>query len=423
MIAPFVRRLVDYERMRPSRRLWDLAGIRALLAATGPAATRPAVQVAGSKGKGTTAAFLAGLARAAGLRVGVYSSPHVESVCERIVIDGQPIHPVRLRDRVADLVQTGDELGLSLTFFEVMTAAAVGEFAAAQLDLAIYEVGLGGRFDATTAIEVDASIVTGIELEHTELLGNTVAAIAREKASVIRPDGLGFTAARGEALAVISAHALEVGAQLHSLGDDLRFTEPCWSGADYRARLCLPTGEQVAVYLPDARAFELPALALAAAALKAVAPAVPLRTDPVPRPQLPGRFEVLVGPGGAPLVLDGAHTSESMAAVVTELERRWPGRRVTAMFACAQGKRWRSGLSRLFPIADSIVVTELPGTVGEDPAVVADWLRARGRVGTVVDDVAAGLAALLARPGPHLVIGSFYLIGRVRSLLQLDQDS
>lgn len=416
LLEPWVRRMVDYERTRPDRRLWSLEGIRALLDEVAPARARLAVQVAGSKGKGTTGAFLAGLAKGAGLRVGVYSSPHVETVCERIAINGEPIDPVRLRDRVAAMVEAGERLGISLTFFEVMTAAAACEFGEQQLDLAVYEAGLGGRFDATTALAVDASIVTGVELEHTEVLGDTIEAIAREKAAVIRPGGTAWTAARDAALEVIAAHAAEVGATLYAFGEDFRFTDSAWSGADYCGTLCLPGGTEVGLRLPDARAYELPALALALAALQALAPSVELSLDPVARPCLPGRFEVLSSRDGQPLVLDGAHTEESMVAVASEFARRWPGRKAAVLFACAKGKRWRTGLSRLLPIVDSIVVAELSGTAGEDPVPIAEWLRSQGQASTVVDDVAAGLAALESHSGPRLVVGSFYLVGRARQL-------
>ena len=416
LLEPLVRRMVDYERTRPDRRLWSLEGIRALLDEVAPARPRLAVQIAGSKGKGTTGAFLAGLARAAGLRVGVYSSPHVETVCERIVIDGEPIDPVRLRDRVAAMVEAGERLGIALTFFEVMTAAAACEFGEEQLDLVVYEAGLGGRFDATTAIAVDASIVTGVELEHTEVLGDTVEAIASEKAAVIRPEGTAFTAARGAALNVIASHAAEVGAVLHTFGEGFRFTNPVWSGTEYCDTLCLPDGAALRVRLPDARAYELPALALAVATLQALRPSLELSLDPVARPGLPGRFEVLSSRDGQPLVLDGAHTEESMAAVASEFARRWPGQKIAVLFACAKGKRWRTGLSQLLPIVDSIVVAELSGTVGEDPVPIAEWLRSQGQASAVVDDVAAGLAALESHSGPRLVVGSFYLVGRARQL-------
>jgi folylpolyglutamate synthase/dihydropteroate synthase len=124
---------------------------------------------------------------------------------------------------------------------------------------------------------------------------------------------------------------------------------------------------------------------------------------------------------GIPLVIDGAHTETSLAAVAAELQRRWPGRTWTVLFASAAGKRWREGLRALLPLADRFHVTEVSGTTSEDPLVVAQWLRDRQRVAVVEPGAAAGLAALLQHRGPRLVVGSFYLAGQVRRLLREQQ--
>ena len=144
---------------------------------------------------------------------------------------------------------------------------------------------------------------------------------------------------------------------------------------------------------------------------------LPLALDPAPSPQLPGRFEVFAEPDGEQLVLDGAHTEASLRAVAAELQRRSPGRAPVVLTAAAAGKRWREGLSALLPTADSFVVTELSGTPCEDPAVISAWLAARGARSEVTPDVRAGLRALRRRPGPRLVVGSFYLAGAVRQLV------
>jgi dihydrofolate synthase/folylpolyglutamate synthase len=418
-LAPLLARLENFERTRPDRRVWDLATTRALLRrADAERSVGPAIQVGGSKGKGTTCAFLTALALAARRRVGCYTSPHVVTIRERITVDGAPIPLDQLEQLLAALLQRAATAGVRPTFFEALTVAAVDAFAQAHVDLAVYEVGLGGRFDATTAIPVAASILTGVELEHMQLLGDTVAAIAGEKAPIVRPGGLGFTAARGDALAVVERHARDVGARLYVLGTDLHLVEPQWSGTDCRARLVLPNGRDERLLLPQARAFELPALALAAAALAAVLPDARLQLDPAPRPwPLPARFEILRAADGGTVVLDGAHTENSLAAVAAEFRRRWPGRRVAVLFACAADKRWREGLSALLPIADRFVVTGLTGTVGEDPARIADWLAAQGSRVEVAADAAAGLALLCAAPPPRLVTGSFYLAGQVRAQL------
>jgi len=420
-LAPLLARLVNYERTRPDRRLWDLATMRTLLARPGaPPPPRPAVQVGGSKGKGTTCAFLAALTQAAGRNAGVYTSPHVTTLLERIRCGGRDIEVVELEVLLRAILTAPSER--APTFFEAMTLAAAEWFAARRTDLAIYEVGLGGRYDATTALPVDAAIVTTIELEHTDVLGDTVAQIAGEKAAILRPGSVGFTGTHGEALAVITAAARDVGAPLFVLGEHFGLADVRWERTGCRASLWLPDGSRWPVFLPDAAGFELPALALAAAAFAHLLPDAPLQLDPAPRPDLPCRFEVRAEADGEVLVLDGAHTEQSLLAVAAELARRWPGRRAAILFGSATGKRWREGLSALLPIADTFVVTGLLGTSSEDPAAIAAWLSSRGVHNEVAADVVAGLAALRRRPGPRLVAGSFYLAGQARRLLASPPD-
>ncbi len=421
-LAPLLAQLVDYERIRPDRRLWDLATMRrAMLRPGAPPPPRPAVQVGGSKGKGTTCAFLEGLVHAAGLRAGCYTSPHVATLLERIRI-GRANVDVATLERLLRVVAAlpGER---PPTFFEAMTLAAAAAFAEAAVDLAIWEVGLGGRFDATTALPVDASIVTTIELEHTDVLGDTIAAIAGEKAPVIRSGGAGFTGTTGEALAVIRAHAAAVGARLFVLGEHFGTRDVAWSDAGARGTLWLPDGRELPFTLAGAAAFELPALALAAAVVARVLPGAELALAPAPRPALPCRFEVRTERDGEVLVLDGAHTEQSLRAVAAEVARRWPRRRAAVLFGAAAGKRWREGLSALLPIADEFLVTELSGTASEDPAAIAAFLGAHGRRSGVAADALAGLRWLRERPGPRLVAGSFYLAGAVRALADAEPSA
>jgi dihydrofolate synthase / folylpolyglutamate synthase len=418
-LAPWLERLVNYERTRPDRRLWDLANMQRLLARPGAAAKQaPAVQVGGSKGKGTTCAFLAALAERAGLLPGVYLSPHLDTLLERIRIGERLVEVTELEACLRLLVEHAQAQRIELTFFEAMTAAAVEVFAAHRVDLVVWEVGLGGRFDATTAVPVDASIVTTIELEHTEVLGDTRTAIAGEKAPVIRPGGIGFTGVTDpEALAVIERHASTVGARLVVLGRELRWAAAELQRDAFRGRLRLPDGRELPVTLPDARAFEVPALALAAAALAQLCPDAVLHLDPAPRPTLPCRFEVLAAPDGAPVILDGAHTEASLASVAQEVQRRWPRRRIAVLFGSAAGKRWREALYSLLSLADRFVVTAIDGTTSEDPAVIADWLREQGMACSVERDIDSALASLVEFEGPRLCVGSFYLVGQARRAL------
>ena len=416
-LAPLLSQLVNYERTRPDARLWDLATMRAFLQRPGALpCPRPAVQVGGSKGKGTTCALLARLVQAAGLRPGFYSSPHVTTLLERIRVDGRDIAVGDLERILRGVLAAPGER--APTFFEAMTLAAAQHFREQAVDLAIWEVGLGGRHDATSALPVDASIVTTIELEHTDVLGDTIAAIAGQKAPVVRPGGVGFTGCSGEALAAIRAHCAAAAAELFVLGEHFGLRDVRCDGDGARGVLWLPGGAERPFFLPGAAAFELPALALAAAAFARVLPDRPLRLDPVLRPELPCRFEVRAEPDGEALVLDGAHTEQSLLAVAAELRRRWPGRKATFLVGSAAGKRWREAFSAVADAADSVVATAISGTTSEDAAVIAAYFSARGVPCSVAADAVAGLRELRRRPGPRVVTGSFYLAGEVRRLLE-----
>jgi dihydrofolate synthase / folylpolyglutamate synthase len=397
-LAPLLAQLVNYERTRPDRRLWDLATMRALLARPGAPPPPDA---------------------AAGRRAGIYTSPHIHTLLERIQVDGRDIRVEQLEPLLRTILAApaGER---APTFFEAMTLAAAEWFAQQRVELAIYEVGLGGRHDATTALPVDAGIVTMIELEHTDVLGDTIAQIAAEKAPVIRTGGTGFTGTTGAAFGVVQAHCVANGARLFALDRDFGLRAVRWTAAGAEGRLWLQDGRELPFVLPGAAAFELPALALAASAFVHLLPGAELVLAPAPRPQLPCRFEVRAEADGEVLVLDGAHTEQSLRLVGAELRRRWPGRKAALLFGSATGKRWQQGLSALLEVVDSVVVTELVGTTGEDPAAIAAFLTTAGVRNERVADAAAGLRLLRSRPGPRLVAGSFYLAGQVRALVDAE---
>jgi dihydrofolate synthase/folylpolyglutamate synthase len=389
--------LSNYERTRPQSREWSLENMERLVEWPElPPLEGKAVQIAGSKGKGTTALYLECLARSAGLGVGTYLSPHLHHVTERVRLDARPVSSQVLLEALEPLLDWARAAGIEATYFEALTAAALLVFARAGVDLAVFEVGLGGRFDATTAIPVDATILTGIELEHTEILGGSIAAIAAEKAAILRPQKPALVAATGEALAVVRETAHRVGAPLHVLGEDF--------GGSLRLA-------------PGASRFEAPALELAAACLGQLFPDRTLSLEPPPRPELPGRFEVVESADGWPFVLDGAHTPESLGVVAQELRRRWPRDPVAALVASARGKAWEQGLSRLLGVVDSFLVTGLEGTPSEDPQELVAWLRERGAPADLAETAEAGVEQLASQPAVRLVTGSFYLVAAVRPVI------
>lgn len=414
LLAP----LTNYERERPDRARFGLETMRALLAS--PMMSAPdaiLVQIGGSKGKGSTALYLEHLAQMAGLQVGVYLSPHLQSILERVRLRGAQVSEGVLRRSLETVLACARSIGVELSFFEAMTAAALDCFDQDRVDLGILEVGLGGRLDATTAVEVQASILTNVEREHSEILGDTIAEIAGEKAHVIRPRGLCFTSASGEALAVFVARAKAVGAELRILGQDFGIEGLHADGEDWLGRLWCKQGSSQEFRLAGAASIELEALTLAWACFGCVFPKRRLDLSELRRPELPGRFEVICDSGRAPMVLDGAHTEVSLHILGQELNRRFGTVKRRFLYATAVGKRWREGLGSILGIADEVYVTGLRDTRSEDPATICSFLRAAGFQAHVVPDVATGLKQLQASDELAVVTGSFYLVGEVRELV------
>ena len=355
------------------------------------------VHVAGTNGKGSTVAMLAALARAAGLRVGVYTSPHLVTVRERIVCDGQPVSEAGFVAAARAVASAG---GDDMTFFEQLTAMALHVFAEARPDVTILEVGLGGRLDATNAVHTHVGVVTTIALDHQAVLGDTLEAIAGEKAGIFEPGQRIVIGERGEPAASVLRAAAAIGTirEVEPLDDALVVG---LRGAHQRhnAAVALTAMRTVA---------ELRGLTLDAASIAAALAGV----------THPGRFERVAE---APtVVLDGAHNPHAAAAIAAEM--RTLARLRILVLAVARDKDAVGIAEILAPLADHVVTTEFPG----DRSLPAAAL------GAIVEEVAPGvawqaipdLAAALAHArraagtgGAVLVTGSLMLIGAARAEL------
>lgn len=417
-LAPLLERLTNHEKTRPTQREWSLDGVRKLAACAGaPKPPARAVQVVGTKGKGTLCHYLAAAAATIGRRVGLYTSPHQVTILERIRVGGRMVDVEVLEHGLRRVLARARDLEVDVTFFEAVTLAAVECFDADAADFAIWEAGLGGRFDATTAMPVDATLLTSVEIEHAALLGDTIAAIATEKAQAMRSGGTAFCAAEGEAAEVFAADAAARGVRLFQYGRDYGAENLAWIDGAWTFDLRPLIGPPFAVRLEGAAEVEVPLAATAGAVLCWLESRAEVE---LARPALPGRFEV-VGEGASRLVLDGAHTPGSMAAVARELARRWPGEKVSLLFASAIDKRWQEALLQVLDHVEEVVVTNLQGVPSVEPAVVLEWLGERGVPATAVHSVAAGLARIKKARRPALVAGSYYLVGAVRQRLGIDE--
>jgi dihydrofolate synthase/folylpolyglutamate synthase len=404
---------------------WERAGMRlglerieALLAALDrPEASLRIVHVGGTNGKGSVAALSAAILRAAGLRTGLYTSPHLLDVTERVRIDGVPV-PLDVLARHAARIGPALEASAA-TFFEALTAVALAAFREAGVDAAVLEVGLGGRWDATNVGRSLVSVVTRIDYDHQEFLGRRLEDIAGEKAGIIR-SGPALSAAQApEAMAVIEARCRAVGVPLlvegrelavETLASDLeghrlRLRGPGWAYDDVRVALpgLFQSGNTV-LAVGAVRAFaEASGLTVPEAAVRAGCAAV----------RWPGRFQVIPGAAGRPtLVLDGAHNPAGATALAASLRHHFSGRRLALVVGVSADKDRAGILKALAPLASRIYLapadhpraTPPRELLGQLPPVDADVAL------TASSDEA--LERALGEPGTDVVCvaGSLFLV-------------
>ena len=407
-----------------------LDGPRRLLAALGsPERDLPAVLVAGTNGKGSTAAFLAAMAGAAGYRTGLYTSPHLESVRERLRIDGRAIAPERLDDLLPRVLAAADGLGGRPTYFEALTAAAFLWFAEERVDLAVLEVGMGGRLDATNAAEPLLSVITPIGLDHTEHLGDTLSLIAREKAGILRPGRPAIAWVEdAEPAASIAGAAAEIGARL-AWGAEQACIEGAvprgWEGQTVRLTTRTRRYELATALLGRHQARNLALAVLAAERLRKLGYAR-LGETAIARGaaacRWPGRLEPVELPAGRRALLDAAHNAPGAQVLADFLASGRPGSGpVDLLFGVLADKDAPAILRLLAPFAGRAVLTTPASPRARPPAELAAHLCgiAPGIETIVEPDLPRALDRALGLGGETLVAcGSIYLLGDVRLLLR-----
>ena len=434
--AAWLEGLINVEK-RPDwpYRRFSLAPIRALLERLGsPEHRLEVLHVAGSKGKGSTALLAEALLREAGLRTGTFTSPHLVSWTERFRIDGAPVGETALAaavDRVRPEVEAlhAGDVNEAPTFFDATTATAFLLFAEAAVERAVVEVGLGGRLDSTNACEPAVTCVTSIELEHTDRLGDTLAAIAGEKAGILKP---GVPAVVGalpdEALDVVLRRAAEVEAPVAVLGREIRIEVEAQGALASRVRVV--DGDL------DVR-FELPlpgsaAPANAALALACVRRCTELSADPLrevaerafANARLPGRIEVVEREPA--VIVDAAHTPASARALARVLDAI--GRPVHLVLSVSGDKDLGELLDAWLPRASRLTATRAEPLRSLDPAEIARAAQERSPKLPVHVDPDAERAVRTARAdlpaGETLcVAGSVYLAGIAREVLAVARPS
>jgi dihydrofolate synthase/folylpolyglutamate synthase len=422
---------------------FDLAHMRVLLAALGHPENRfPAVLVAGTNGKGSTAATLVSILQASGLKTGLYTSPHLIRINERICLNGEPIadddfallHDVV--DRTAERLVGEGDLPWHPSFFETLTAMAFEYFARNRPDIAVLEVGMGGRLDATNVVEPRLSIITDIALDHQKYLGSTVAEIAREKAGIIRPGGIVVTLPQlSEANDVIGNAILNAGARAVNAVPYVPLSSGPWPVANgqwkpYAVELL---GETIQVESPLVGRHQLRNVALAIAAAEELHHQGMMRITPetiaqgIRQTHWPGRFQVVPATADNPeYVLDVAHNPAGAWALRSTLSAAYRdsenGREITMVFGVMRDKAIREITEILFPIARHVIVTHAnnPRSAGPDEIRQAAARVAAGIDIVEAENVASALnrARNVAGPGGLVVVtGSIYVVGEAMRTL------
>jgi dihydrofolate synthase/folylpolyglutamate synthase len=395
-----------------------LDAIRGMLAALGnPERDLRVVHVAGSNGKGSSCALMAAALQEAGHRTGLYTSPHLVRFHERIRVDGRDIGGPELA-RAAERIRPALDAFPEATYFEAATALALQHFADARVDVVVLETGLGGRLDATNVFASPlATLITNISLEHTDVLGSTEAAIAREKAGIVKHGAPLVTGAAGEALAVIREVAREREAPIRVLGED-------FVPASVRPQAVEVHGlrDYPEVEIPFAGAHQVENAVLAMATLDAVdARGLAVPVDAVrrgfPKARWPGRLQRV--PGRPALLLDGAHNPAGMRTLVAYLEQE--RLKPVAVFGALADKDWGQMVETLAPHVRDAVVTRVPSPRALDPQEAARAFSMSGLFGLAVDDPGHALRTAEGIAGPEglvLVTGSLYLVGHVLGLME-----
>jgi dihydrofolate synthase/folylpolyglutamate synthase len=411
------------ERPPYADRVWRLDRVHELLAQLGdPHRQYPSVHIAGTKGKGSTTALIESILRAAGYRTGMYTSPHLHTFRERMCLNGAPIpedEVIRLMDRLRPMLAERPEL----TVFEIITALAMLYFAECGVDWGIFEVGLGGRLDATNVLSPEVTTITSVSMDHIKVLGDTLGAIAREKAGIIKPDTPVVSAPQmPEAAKEIKRVAAEHNAPLTWVGRDWRWTRRAADAHGQRFELdgspswlCYPD-----LSLPLLGRHQLENAAVAVATIEVLhqnvvnIPTQAIR-DGLRAVQWPGRLEVLSA--NPLLVVDGAHNHYSMETMLGTLGDYLDFGRLMVVFGASQSHLPDQLLQALRPHAQRLFLTQANHPKATPLDALQELADAMGFSATIHASVETALGAALAEAAPGdlvLATGSLFVVAEAR---------
>ena len=409
---------------------FDLENITILAERLGqPQRAYPSVHIAGTNGKGSTAAFLESILRHAGFRTGLNTSPHLEKINERIRIDGQEINDrafaesfTRIQILIEELLADG-KLRAHPTYFECVTAMAFESFARERVEFAVFEVGLGGRLDATNILSPVVTIITRIDFDHENFLGHSLREIAAEKAGILKPKvPLVLAEQRTEAREVILARAKELGCPVVEPAKIFRIYQESSQNCSVRARVTLlDSGEilEIAPSLPGRFQLENALNALAAARLlrdRGFRISDDAITQSISNTFWPGRLEKLQS---APDVyLDGAHNPGAARELANFLEQNFSGRKIWMIYAALRDKAVDEVAGLIFPHAAEVIFTAPRTSRAISAAQLAEIAGHHAAHFSVIPDAEQAFERAFTTAAPEdaiFITGSLYLVGQLRN--------
>jgi dihydrofolate synthase/folylpolyglutamate synthase len=426
----YVLSFADYERMSRSAIVFDLSRMEALLERLGdPHLAAKSVHIAGTKGKGSTSAMIASVLTASGYRTGLYTSPHLHTMRERIQVDGRLIEEKEFADLVNRLrpeIETVNRLKIAgeLTTFEVLSALAFVYFRENNVDFQVLETGLGGRLDATNLVEPAVCAITSISLDHTEVLGDTLAKIATEKAGIIKP-GCPVVCApqHPEASAVIAGVCQQKGAILTTVGKDVtwQIKESSYSGQSFRLN---GLREEYDLSIPLLGEYQLDNAAIAVASLEVLANSGTRITptsiaEGLSQVYWPGRLQVLQH---NPLfIVDGAHNADSASKLRQALKRYFEFDDIVLIVGTSRDKNVAGIVAELANLSDNIIVTHSNNPRAATTSMLAAEFSKWGKTPLTTEAVAGAVDVALAKTKPGDLIcatGSLFVVSEVIGYLK-----
>jgi len=422
----YIYSYIDYEtvpKLRYNPANYDLRRMEELLARLGnPHLSARSIHIAGTNGKGSTAAMVAAALTASGYTTGLYTSPHLNTLNERIRVNGELISDdelIALVERLKPEIELVDQKATygRLTTFELLTALAFAHFASKGVNFQVLEVGLGGRLDATNVVNPEVCIITSISFDHTDVLGDSLAEIAAEKAGIIKPGSIVVTSPQlDEAAQVIEESCLNCGAELVRVGRDITWRR---LNFDFNRQLFQVKGraDSYKLSIPLLGQYQLDNAATAVAALEVLAGrGFSISRDGIinglKQVSWPGRLQIL---SRRPLIVaDGAHNPDSARKLRDSLEQCFNFNRAILVIGVSLDKDIAGIVPELFPLFDKVIVTRSRHPRAMAPALLKAEFARHGVETQVVEDVASALSQALALAGDRdliCVAGSLFVVG------------